>query len=109
MRGNKLKIDKLPTGRGTWTYKDFVMLSACFQILIDFVDQEKPQKIVDYKNNPAQRREWKEIQALCKYWKKDRPKMIRQHESFLRRSGINMKFGEKNKDGTQSVSIVYKK
>jgi hypothetical protein len=34
-----------------WCDKDRIMLHAVFQLLVDFVEQEKPDQIVDYDKN----------------------------------------------------------
>jgi len=72
MKGNKLVLKDLPAD-SKWCDKDHVMLLACFQLLVDFVEKEKPQNIVDFVHDNNQRFQWKEIRALYKYWKKDRP------------------------------------
>jgi hypothetical protein len=88
MKGNKLVLKDLPAN-SKWCDKDHVMLLACFQLLVDFVEQEKPQKHTDYVHDKNQRLQWKEIQALYKYWKKDRPaeeKQIKKVRSKWSRS-----------------------
>jgi hypothetical protein len=65
-----LKINTLEKG---WYDKDEVLLHAAFQLLIDFVEQEKPDKIVDWNANELHRKAWKEIKLLYNWWKKERP------------------------------------
>ena len=65
-----LKINTLEKG---WYDKDEVLLHAAFQLLIDFIEQEKPDKIVDWNANELHRKVWKEIKLLYKWWKKGRP------------------------------------
>ena len=77
MKGNKLVLKDLPAN-SKWCDKDHVMLLACFQLLVDFVEKEKPQKFVDFVHDKNQRLQWKEILALRKYWKKDRPAMEKE-------------------------------
>jgi hypothetical protein len=36
-------------------------------------EKEKPQKIVDYQHDSKQKKEWKELQVLYRYWKRERP------------------------------------
>jgi hypothetical protein len=72
MKGNTLKLDDLPK-KSQWCDKDHVMLCACFQLLVDFIEKEKPQKIVDYQRDSKQKKEWKELQTLYRYWKRERP------------------------------------
>ena len=88
MKGNKLVLKDL-SANSKWCDKDYVMLLACFQLLVDFVEKEKPQNIVDYVHDKNQRLQWREIQALYKYWKKDRPaeeKQIKKVRSKWHRS-----------------------
>ncbi len=64
-----LKIHTLENG---WFDKDEVLLHAAFQILIDFVEQEKPGKIVDWNADKLHRKAWKEIKSLHRWWRKER-------------------------------------
>ena len=64
-----LKIHTLEKG---WFDKDEVLLHAAFQILIDFVEQEKPDKIVDWNTDKLHRKAWKEIKSLHSWWRKER-------------------------------------
>jgi len=65
-----LKIHSLSKG---WCDKDELLLHAAFQILVDFIEQEKPNKITDWNAQKEHRKAWKEICALYKWWKKERP------------------------------------
>jgi len=65
-----LKINTLEKG---WYDKNEVLLHAAFQLLIDFVEQEKPDKMVDWNANELHRKAWKEIKFLHSWWKKGRP------------------------------------
>src|SRR4030042_4432555 len=65
-----LKIHTLEKG---WYDKDEVLLHGAFQLLIDFVEQEKPDKIVDWNAYELHKKAWKEIKLLYNWWKKERP------------------------------------
>jgi hypothetical protein len=65
-----LKIHTLKKG---WYDKDEVLLHAAFQLLIDFIEQEKPDRIVDWNGDELHRKAWKEIKSLYNWWKKERP------------------------------------
>jgi len=65
-----MKISTL--GKG-WHDKDEVLLHAAFQLLVDFIEQEKPDKIVDWNANKLHRKAWREIELLYNWWKKERP------------------------------------
>ena len=56
-----------------WHDKDEVMLHAVFQLLADFMEQESPDKHIDWSHNAVHRRAWKEICDLYQWWKKKRP------------------------------------
>jgi hypothetical protein len=60
-------------GRYHWCDKDHVMLHAVFQLLADFVEQEKPDQIVDWNSDPAHKQAWKEIRSLYRWWTQTRP------------------------------------
>ena len=83
MKGNTLILKDLKKN-SEWCDKDHVLLYACFQVLVDFLEKEKPQTIVDYKHDREQKRQWKELQALYRYWKVERPKLEREENKLLR-------------------------
>ena len=63
----------------TWHDKDYIMLYACFQLLVDFIEKEKPWELTEsvyeaYKeydeDNARQRqKDWDELYALYIWWK----------------------------------------
>jgi hypothetical protein len=59
-----LKIHTLEKG---WCDKDYVMLQAVFQLLVDFVEKEKPDQIVDWNFDPEHKNAWKEIRSLYRW------------------------------------------
>ena len=65
-----MKIHTLEKG---WCDKDEVLLHVAFQLLIDFIEQEKPDEIVDWNVDELHRKAWKEIKSLYNWWKKERP------------------------------------
>ena len=65
-----LKIHTLEKG---WQDRDEIILHAVFQILVDFVEQEKPDEIVDWNVDDTYKRSWREICELYKWWKTKRP------------------------------------
>jgi hypothetical protein len=65
-----LRIHSLERG---WCDRDIVLLHASFQILVDFVDTEKPDKIIDWNADPLCQSAWKEIQSLYQWWTITRP------------------------------------
>ncbi|MEK7474268.1 MAG: hypothetical protein AAB152_01420 [Candidatus Coatesbacteria bacterium] len=84
MKGNVLVIRGLKPG-SRWCDKDRVLVYACFQLLVDFMEQEKPQTIVDYEHDATQRRQWRELRALYRYWKIERPRDEQAIDRALRR------------------------
>ena len=68
-----MKILKIHTLQKGWSDKDHVMLHAAFQLLVDFMKKEKPDKIVDWNANSEHRHAWKEICALYNWWSQERP------------------------------------
>jgi hypothetical protein len=72
-RDDNVKILKIRTLDSGWCDKDYIMLHAVFQLLVDSVEQEKPDQIVDWNYDPEHKRAWKEIQLLYRWWEKARP------------------------------------
>jgi hypothetical protein len=68
-----MKILKIHTLEKGWCDKDYVMLHAAFQILVDFIEQEKPDQIVDWNSDPEHKRAWREIRLLYRRWAQGRP------------------------------------
>jgi hypothetical protein len=61
------------TLRPGWHDKDEIMLHAVFQLLVDFVEQEQPDKHIDWSHNDVHRQAWKEIRDLYRWWTTTRP------------------------------------
>ena len=61
------------TLRRGWYDKDEVMLHAAFQLLVDFLEQEHPDKHIDWNHDVIHRQAWKEIRDLYRWWKAIRP------------------------------------
>jgi len=59
----------IKTLSGDWCDKDLVMLHACFQLLTDFVEQEKAKDIVDWTHNEETKSAGNEIDELYRWWK----------------------------------------
>jgi|GEM_PF-256768 hypothetical protein len=72
-RDEELRILRIHTLESGWCDKDCVMLHALFQLLVDFVEHEKPDQIVDWDSDPDHKHAWKEIQSLYRWWTKTRP------------------------------------
>jgi hypothetical protein len=68
-----MKYLRISSLRRTWSDRDEILLHASFQILCDFVDQEKPQKGINWEYSPLHSNAWKEISALYRWWKRERP------------------------------------
>ena len=56
-----------------WHDKDEVMLHAAFQLLVDFIEQEQPDKYIDWSHDTNHRQAWKEIRSLYRWWTTTRP------------------------------------
>lgn len=66
-----LKIHTLE--KGQWYDKDCILLHAAFQILVDFVEKERPAEIVEWQHDELHRHAWSEISQLYHWWKKEHP------------------------------------
>jgi|ERR1035441_10060878 hypothetical protein len=104
MKGNLLKLQDLKAS-SEWCDKDYVLLYACFQILVDFIEKEKPQTIVDYKHDRGQRKQWKELQTLYHYWKRDRPRLEKESLRALMKAGLKMENKPSPKAGVASHEV----
>jgi len=67
----KLKIDTL-NGK-LWCDRDHIILHACFQCLVDFMEKENPDEVVDWEWNEEHRKAWEELVDLYHWWKNIRP------------------------------------
>jgi hypothetical protein len=65
--------------------RDEVLLNAAFQVLVDFVENERPEKIIDWSSDREHKKAWKEISALYRWWKKNRPAREKRIENILRK------------------------
>ena len=65
-----LKI--LTLNSGEWYDKDTILLHAAFQILVDFIEKERPDEICDWEYDELHRNAWSEISQLYKWWKEER-------------------------------------
>lgn len=66
---NLLKIRGLPDH---WIDKDRLILHAAFQLLRDFVERERPERVV-WNHDPRSSKAWREIRSLYRWWTKIRP------------------------------------
>ncbi len=65
---------KIKTLRKGWHDKDEIILHAVFQLLVDFMEKERPGETVGWKSDDALYKTWKELKYLHKWWKTTRPK-----------------------------------
>src|SRR5574341_1593426 len=68
-----MKILRFHTLQKGWSDRDHVMLHAAFQLLGDFMEQEEPDRIVDWNATPEYKHAWKEIRTLYKWRSQTRP------------------------------------
>lgn len=66
-----LKIHSL--AKGQWYDRDTVLLHAAFQILVDFMEQERPGEITNWEHDPLHSNAWRELTQLYRWWKEERP------------------------------------
>ena len=65
-----LKIHTL--NKGQWYDRDTILLHAAFQVLADFIEQEKPDEIVDWQHDELHSNAWSELTQLYRWWKEER-------------------------------------
>jgi hypothetical protein len=68
-----MKILRIRTLEKGWCDKDEMLLHASFQLLVDFIERENPDRVCDWDADPDQQRAWKEISELYRWWIKIRP------------------------------------
>jgi hypothetical protein len=68
-----MKILKINTLNKGWCDKDHMILHAAFQLLVDFVEKEKPDQIINWNSDPEHKKTWQEIKSLYRWWTKTRP------------------------------------
>lgn len=68
-----MKLLKITTLDKGWHDRDEILLHAAFQVLVDFVEREHPDRTIDWNADEMHKHAWKEIKSLCKWWKETRP------------------------------------
>jgi len=68
-----MKRISIATLNRKWHDTDEVLLHAAFQLLVDFVEKERPDKVTDWSSDEVHRQAWKEIKRLYRWWKHVRP------------------------------------
>ena len=68
-----MKLLKITTLDKGWYDRDDILLHAAFQVLVDFVEREHPDRTTDWNADAVYKHVWKEIQSLYKWWKETRP------------------------------------
>lgn len=61
---------------GLWMDKDHLLLHVSFQLLVDYVEEEKPNEICDWTWDEAHRNAWTEISELYNWWTIVRPMRV---------------------------------
>jgi hypothetical protein len=69
----QLKLLRINTLKKGWHDRDELLLHAAFQVLIDFVECEKPENTINWNYDKIYKHTWKEIIFLYKWWKEIRP------------------------------------
>ena len=92
---------KLPDG---YHDKDDVMLYACFALLIDFIEKEKPHKHFDIRGSSfsnedygweasgrqEHRAKWRKVFKLYRWWTRTRPKLVAELDAMYEAQGHNL-------------------
>lgn len=64
-----LKLRGLPN---RWIDKDHLILHAAFQLLRDYVERERPERI-EWSHDKRSAKAWREIRSLYRWWTNIRP------------------------------------
>lgn len=65
----------------TWTDKDEVMLHACFQLLVDFIEKERAREVVDFWSEFEGNADFHVFDELYFWWTKIRPNRVDPFDS----------------------------
>jgi hypothetical protein len=72
-----MKYLKLPgLESGQWYDRDTILLEAAFQVLVDFIEKEKPEEHINWNAKEDDKHAWEEMQSLYKWWKEERPARV---------------------------------
>jgi hypothetical protein len=69
----RVQVLKIHSLDHRWHDKDEVLLHAAFQLLIDFIEKEQPDRYINWNANELHRQGWREIKSLYHWWKEKRP------------------------------------
>lgn len=67
----KLKIDTLKGWH--WCDRDRLLFESSFQILIDYIEKEKPEERIDWDSDERHQEAWRKIKGLYNWYKLERP------------------------------------
>jgi hypothetical protein len=72
-----MKYLKLPgLEAGQYYDRDTILLEAAFQVLVDFIEKEKPGEVIEWSATKHDAHAWSEMQSLYKWWKEERPARV---------------------------------
>jgi hypothetical protein len=69
-RKYRLKLDGLDSN---WHDRDYVLIHAMFQCLVDFIEKENPAENIDWESDDEHKNAWAEMNRLYKWWTLGRP------------------------------------
>ncbi len=72
MNKSRIHLLKVRSLDNQWHDKDELFLHAAFQILVDFVEKERPFKYIDWSYDKLHRQTRREIKSLYAWWKNQR-------------------------------------
>lgn len=97
---------------------DTRLIHAMFEILCQFMENEKPEEIVNWDSDPEHKHAWKEMNELYKWWKKrqDREKYNPLFQPGVKSPGMKFTPTEKKwlnpqtkkEESTSRMDFVYK-
>lgn len=70
-----------------------VMLHSVFQILVDFVEKEKPWDYINWESDDGHKKASDTFKEAYAYWKKKRPILVKNYEKTVSASVKNFDFG----------------
>ena len=70
--GGKVRYNKSNKWIPAWHDKDYILLHSSFQILVDFMEKEKPGETIDWSSEANHKQAWKEMNRMYRWWKWER-------------------------------------
>jgi hypothetical protein len=108
IRGKRYQLEISSLKKG-WQEWDELLIHAMFQILCNFVAEEKQSALTDWNDSKEHRRVWKEIRDLYAWWTQVRPKRQSPIEQLDKKDYPKRIFTAlPDKEGSRELTFQYR-